>query len=130
MRFEISSKFISKLTEITIVFPENYENMIEMFKGIKVLVEYLFRADTIIPQTYIFLSIWCQDNRQILEARCAMYNLLIPKILVSTDESLHLFLIPGVKSDYPDRACIHYLNLNSITFAIELNHLIIFLSKK
>ena len=39
-QFEISSEFISKLTETTIVFPDKPEDMIERFKGIKVLAEY------------------------------------------------------------------------------------------
>ena len=47
-RFGISSEFVSKLTETTIVFPENCEDMIERFKGLKVLADYFFRADTII----------------------------------------------------------------------------------
>ena len=120
-RFEISSEFISKLTETMIVFPENPEDMIERFKAIKVLASYFFREDTVITQAYIFLLNWCQDNRQILEARCAMDKNLITKIMVSTDERMHLFLKSCVKADYPNKACIQYMNFSSITFAIEIN---------
>ena len=104
-----------------VVFPENCEDMIDRFKGIKVLANYFFREDTVITQAYIFLLNWCQDNRQILEARCAMDNNLIPKIMISTDERLHLFLKSCVKADYRSKACIQYLNFSSMTFAIEIN---------
>ena len=64
-RFEISSKFIAKLTETTIAFLDNCEDMIERYNRVKVLAVYFFREDTIIAQAYIFLVNWCQDNRKI-----------------------------------------------------------------
>ena len=126
-RFEISDEYISKLTETTIMFPESCEDMIERFKGIKVLANFFFGADNVITQAYISILNWCQDNRQILEARYAMDNLLIPKLMVSTDERLHLFLKSCVRADYPNKASIQYLNFQSITFALELNNFSYFL---
>lgn len=96
--------------------------MIEIFKGVKALADFFFRADTTITQAYIFLLNWCQDNRQMLEGTCAMDNLLIPEIMVSTYERLHLFLKLRVTADYPNKACLQYLHFSMITFALELNH--------
>ena len=56
-----------------------------------------------------------------------MDNLLIPKLMVSTDERLHLFLKSCVRTDYPNKASIQYLNFQSITFALELNNFSSFL---
>ena len=50
-----------------------------------------------------------------------MDNLLIPKLMISTDERLHLFLKLCVRVDYPNKVSIQYLNFQSITFALELN---------
>jgi len=124
-RFGISDEYISKLTETTIMFPENCEDMIERYKGIKVLCIFFFGEDNVTAQAYIFLIDWCKDNMQILEARCAMDNLLIPKLMISTDERLHLFLKSCVRAEYPNKASSQFLNFESITSSLELNNLII-----
>ena len=56
-----------------------------------------------------------------------MDNLLMPKLMVSTEERLHLFLKSCVRVDYPNKASIQYLNFQSITFALELNNFSSFL---
>ena len=58
-RFKISDEYISKLTETTIMFPESCEDVIERFKGIKVLANFFFEADNVITQAYISILNWC-----------------------------------------------------------------------
>ena len=55
-RFEVSDEYISKLTETTIVFPESCEDMIERFKGIKVLANLFFGTDNVITPSIYFHS--------------------------------------------------------------------------
>lgn len=73
-------------------------------------------------QAYVFLLNWCHDDRQILESRCVMDNLLIPKLMVSIDERLHLCLKSCIKAEYQNKTCTQYLNFSSITFTLELNY--------
>ena len=95
--------------------------MIERFKTMKCLANYFFGSGNIITQTYTSLTNWCSDNRSILEARFAMYTSLIPKLMVSTDERVHLFLKSCVKVEYPNKSSRGYLNFQTILMALELN---------
>ena len=47
-RFDISEEYVTKLTETTIIFPDNCEDMIERFKTMKVLANYFFGSSNII----------------------------------------------------------------------------------
>lgn len=59
--FEISDQYISKLTETTIMFLESCEDMIERFKGIKILSNFFLGVDNVITQVYISILNWCQE---------------------------------------------------------------------
>ena len=50
-----------------------------------------------------------------------MDSLMIPKLMVSTDEKTHLFLKSCMKAEYPKIALIQYMEFKSITLALELN---------
>ena len=78
MKFEMSSDFITKLTETMVIFPEKCEHIIERLKGIRVLANYFFSIDNVVTQAYIYKLNWCIDNGQILEARGTMGSLFIP----------------------------------------------------
>ena len=78
-RFDISEEYVTKLTETTIIFPDNSENIIERFKTMKVLATHFFGSGNIIAQPYTSLTNWCSDNRSILKARFAMDTSLVPK---------------------------------------------------
>ena len=78
-RFDISEEYVTKLTETTIIFPDNCEDMIERFKTMKVLANYFLDSSNIITQAYTSLKNWCSDNRSILKARFAMDTSLVPK---------------------------------------------------
>ena len=122
-RFDISEEYVTKLTETIIIFLDNCEDMIERFKTVKVLANYFFGSSNIITKAYTSLTNWCSDNRSILEARFAMDTSLIPKLMVSTDERVHLFLKSCVKAEYPNRSSREHLNFQTILMAIELNNL-------
>jgi len=47
--------------------------------------------------------------------------------MVSIDERLRLFLNSCVRAEYPNGACIQYLNFQSITFTLGLNNFSYFL---
>lgn len=51
-----------------------------------------------------------------------MDNLLIPMLMVSTDDRLQLSIKSGVRGECPNKYSIQYLSFQSITIGLELNN--------
>jgi hypothetical protein len=120
-KFEISDKYVEKLTKTSIQFPSTAEDLIERFKAMRELASFFFPVESYIVQFYIKLANWNLRYRRIVDLRVAMDPKFIAKFLVATDNRINMYLEECMKAEDPMDISPRWLNADSICESVEMN---------
>ena len=120
-RFSISNEDVSKLTEITIIFPTSVDDFLERQKALHLLSVFFFQEDKILPQALQIFMNWCSSNRALLEARTSSDKKYLVKLTLAIDERIYLWLRFCCKASNLNEKNKDLMNFHSIVSNIKSN---------
>jgi len=91
-KFEMSNSSLAKLTKTSVVFPTSVHECIDRFNALRLIAAFFFGEVSIIPQSLLALTNWCENNKALIQARVLMDPKFLVKFMLCVDDRIYQWL--------------------------------------
>ena len=91
-KFDMSNASLSKLTKSLVLYPTEFEEMIQRLKAIYALSVFFFKRNSYLSQGLRRVVKFCEENKMLLHSRIYTDKKFIAKFICTVDERIYLWL--------------------------------------
>jgi len=120
-KFEMSNLSITKLTKTQVIFPSNIHDMTERFQALRLISGFFFGEFSILPQSFLDLTNWCEDNISLLKTRLLLDTSFLTKFMMSVYDRIYQWLKQCRSTASLANTHIDLINMNTVCSNIQTN---------
>ena len=88
----MSNSSLAKLTKTSLVFPTSVHETIDRFNSLRLITAFFFGEVSILPQSLLALTNWCENNKALIQTRILMDTEFLVKFMLCVDDRIHQWL--------------------------------------
>ena len=119
-KFEMSNSSLAKLTKTSVVFPTSVHESIDRFNALRIISAFFFGEISIIPQSLLALTNWCENNKNLIQTRILMDPEFLAKFTLCVDDRIHQWLQQCCTAKMITDTEIRLLNFKEICMDIQV----------